>query len=1194
MTLPWTATGSVIVTGTSSGDFATIKYSSGGVQQWVARYAGPGDGEEYGPYLAVDGNDNVYVAGSSAPAASNDYDYAMVKYNTAGEQQWVQTYDSGENGRDIAVAVAVYTDSVDQTAYVVVTGESETPGTLKDLATVMVNESGIEAWSARYDGTGSSDSQATDMAVDSAGNVYVTGYTDTSLDNTNFLTAKYSSDGLELWTRQYNSIPGSDTTDQAEGVVVDADGNVYVTGRIDVSPYDDCLTVKYDTDGNQLAEIVFDSGHNDRPVGIALFVDSDDGSTYLYVASTVAVNSSGSQYAVIKYDADLVEQWVRTYSYIDGREARLSALAVDSDGNAYLTGASETVAGYDAYATVKFDKSGDEIWDAGHNLDTLDDEAKALAVDTDGNVYVTGKALYRTEFVNNQYLFSSDCITVKYDVDGNEVWVARYDANGYGETCSGIAVDGQGNVHVVGTGQSSAQYDPDYVVLKYDAAGQELWAVTWDGGINYADYMHAIALDSLGHVYVTGQSATGGGDNSDYATIRYDSDGNLLWLQRYNDFETGAVGLRTYPTALVVKDDGHVYVTGQSKGADTGADFGTVKYSQETVITDTDAPLVEAINPADQAIDILVTAIVTATFNEAMNGTAIETPSVFTVAETVSGTAVGGTVLYDENDLAARFSPTADLSFGTQYTARISTGAMDLAGNPMAQDRVWQFTTLSEPDITAPLVEGTTPADNATGVTVNALINATFSEPMEGDTISTASFTLVDDASGSEVAGTVGYDTGTWIARFDLESSLAFDTAYTATLTTNVTDVAGNELAEARVWRFTTGSAADITAPFVISMSPADAATDIAVTLGTVTATFNEPMVGSMFTTETFTLVNDTTGAAVTGGTVTYDAGTARLSIGSALAFNTEYEVTIAANVTDIAGNSLAEDLVWTFKTLSAPPPQDSIPPRAVSTSPSASPVPASIEAITVTFSEPIQGIDTTSFKVSASGNEVPGTVQYDAAAMTAWFYPTTDLAFNTQYTVTIISILISDLADNGMEQDYIWFFTTGGDPALAGCNPEIGQEEGCVNFDYFTYGTGVEVNTYGSSIAGFTAEEAARRSVSFEEPLSEDLDDSTGSYESQAVARVDNTDFSLRSRSKRIESTSDRAGAWSIGASKINVTGVPPGTAIPMSIVVSGNFTAPSGTLLLQVRDFDDYRMLGTASVLNSGRPIYVLWQAL
>src|SRR5439155_553137 len=110
------ASGNVYVTGASVGsgtgkDYATIKYNSSGIQQWVARYNGPAHANDYANAIAVDGSGNVYVTGGSGgsgvgcvPACD---DYATIKYNSSGRQQWVARYNGSGNGSDDAQAIAI-------------------------------------------------------------------------------------------------------------------------------------------------------------------------------------------------------------------------------------------------------------------------------------------------------------------------------------------------------------------------------------------------------------------------------------------------------------------------------------------------------------------------------------------------------------------------------------------------------------------------------------------------------------------------------------------------------------------------------------------------------------------------------------------------------------------------------------------------------------------------------------------------------------------------------------------------------------------------------------------------------------------------------------------------------------------------------------------------------------------------------
>jgi len=207
----------------------------------------------------------------------------------------------------------------------------------------------------------------------------------------------------------------------------------------------------------------------------------------------------------------------------------------------------------------------------------------------------------------------------------------------------------------------------------------------------------------------------------------------------------------------------------------------------------------------------------------------------------------------------------------------------------------------------APTVTFTAPLNTATGVSLNANITATFSEAMSPTTISASTFTLMQGTTA--VAGTVSYaDT---IAVFNSTSDLAASTVYTATVTTGATDVAGNALAAAKTWSFTTGTTADTTAPAVSSTVPLDAASGVAVNAN-ITATFNEVMDPSTITASTFTLKQGTT---VVTGAVSYLGTTAVFNPNSDLAASTVYTATLTTGAKDLTGNALAADNTWSFTT---------------------------------------------------------------------------------------------------------------------------------------------------------------------------------------------------------------------------------------------------------------------------------------
>ena len=216
----------------------------------------------------------------------------------------------------------------------------------------------------------------------------------------------------------------------------------------------------------------------------------------------------------------------------------------------------------------------------------------------------------------------------------------------------------------------------------------------------------------------------------------------------------------------------------------------------ETGNLDTTAPTVSAVVPLDAATGVAINTKIAVTFSEAMNHATITTTT-FTLIKQ-GGTPVTGTV--DHVGLNAIFTPTSNLVASTLYTATITTGANDLAGNALAANYTWSFTTGTSADTTAPTVALTDPANGDTGVALSKRVSATFSEAMDPLTITTTTFTLKQGVT--PVSGTVTY-VGL-VATFTPTSNLAASTLYTATITTAAKDLTDNALASDKVWSFTT------------------------------------------------------------------------------------------------------------------------------------------------------------------------------------------------------------------------------------------------------------------------------------------------------------------------------------------------------------------------------------------------------
>jgi uncharacterized delta-60 repeat protein len=418
--------------------------------------------------------------------------------------QWVARYNGPENGDEYASAL-----TVDKSGNVYVTGYSYYSGTGNDYATVKYGPDGNPLWAKCYNGQGNSDDMASALAVDNSGNVYVTGESYGSDANSSYATIKYSPDGNQLWAKYYNGPANS--YNGASALAVDSSGNVYVTGySYDSDAISDYATVKYGPDGSQLWAERYNGPDNGDDYACALTIDS---SGNVYVTGNSYSNDTSTDYATVKYGPNGNPLWAKCYNGQGNGDDIASALAVDNSGNVFVTGYSVGSGTGTDYATIKYSPDGNQLWAARYNGPGNDsDFANALALDISGNVYVTGSS--------NNSSTSFDYATVKYGPNGNQLWVARYNgpANDY-DSASALAVDSSGNVYVTGYSYDS-NTGTDYATVKYSPDGNQLWMARYNGPANSDDGASALAVDNSGNVYVTGNSQ-GNDTSSDYATIKY-------------------------------------------------------------------------------------------------------------------------------------------------------------------------------------------------------------------------------------------------------------------------------------------------------------------------------------------------------------------------------------------------------------------------------------------------------------------------------------------------------------------------------------------------------------------------------------------------------------------------------------------------------------------------------------------------
>lgn len=258
------------------------------------------------------------------------------------------------------------------------------------------------------------------------------------------------------------------------------------------------------------------------------------------------------------------EEWVARYNNPTNGSDGAAAIAADSLGNVYVAGNSQEAPGStNDFKIVKYDGNGNQLWAASYSApDKPYNILQAMVLDGSGNAYVTGYSMGAGGAVTGDYT------TVKFSSDGNIDWAASYDGPAHGQDeADAITLDDSGNVYVTGESKGSGT-NFDYATVKYDNDGRQLWCARYDGPKSGVDQATAVRVWS-GGVYVTGASE--GLSNYDFATIKYDGNGDQQWVSRYAD----PSGVFDYARALAVNDSG-VYVTGYLYGS--LADYVTVKY----------------------------------------------------------------------------------------------------------------------------------------------------------------------------------------------------------------------------------------------------------------------------------------------------------------------------------------------------------------------------------------------------------------------------------------------------------------------------------------------------------------------------------------------------------------------------------------------------------------------------------------
>ncbi len=430
---------------------------------------------------------------------------------------------------------------------------------------------------------------------------------------------------------------------------------------------------------------------------------------------------------------------------------------------------------------------------------------------------------------------------------------------------------------------------------------------------------------------------------------------------------------------------------------------GGSESSDPDPVPDTQGPVASAITPMVGETGVDVSSKIILAFNESVTPSSLGADAFQIFLGT---TVVASSYTHDTVNNLLLLTPDANLLHDTEYTARAKGSITDLAGNALGTDYSWTFTTRS--DRTFPQLINISPAEDELDVALDVVVTAQFDEPM--DPASLAGFGI------SGVAGTASVAGDGSLVEFVPDAPLDNLTVYQVELPSTLTDLAGNPLAMAKTWSFTT--LPDLIPPVVTQTTPAEGAV---VPIGTflVSIEFSEPLEPAS--------VNSGIVVATEGG-LPFTINTLNLSPSNqinlflpALSFDTEYTFTLSGP-TDTAGNSLAQPFTLTFRTE-----PDTFPPTITGKSPGPDGRLVPPDAILqVTFSEAMESglIDSTTLGIQG----VSGIVTYDALANRATFTPNAPLTPGQTYTA-MVSGSLTDTAGNSLGADQSWSFQVLGAP---------------------------------------------------------------------------------------------------------------------------------------------------------------------
>ena len=544
--------------------------------------------------VVVDNDNNTLIVGVTTDGFFGNQVF-LAKFdancNLLKNQTWGWFYDDKAFGIDIDthnnIFIAGTTDEL----------TSETAFILK------YNSSCEFEWACNWGGN--DEDWGYDVGADNEGNCYLLGYTNsftTGGSDYDVFLVKYDKYGNQIWNRTW----GTTGYETARSLAIGQYNDYYIGGTIIVGPtwWDGLILKLYWPNPPApptLGTISPDPNHNGfillnwttmeetsiyyiyrdtQPIvdvadltpiaGITTNRSQDlvlANGTYYYVvvAGNVGGNSTPSNRENVTIDLfPSLLDWNQTWG--GAAEDYGNDIAVDSNGNAYLTGHTYSygAGSYDVFLT-KFSSTGNLIWNVTWG-GSSGDKGQAVTISKDNFIYITGETL-------SFDLGGRDAILVKYDSTNEQIWNRTWGTTNR-EYGNGIFVDNYNYAYICGTTLTVGPNDWDAFLVKYDSEGNQIWNVTWSG--SESDWGYGVAVDNNNYSYLVGYTYSFGEGERDGFLAKYDSEKNQIWNRTW-----GGSGLDDW-TGIAMDSGNNLYLTGFTNSFGLGGrDFVIAKYDSD-------------------------------------------------------------------------------------------------------------------------------------------------------------------------------------------------------------------------------------------------------------------------------------------------------------------------------------------------------------------------------------------------------------------------------------------------------------------------------------------------------------------------------------------------------------------------------------------------------------------------------------